>query len=1337
MRRIKLNGGFVLGLALGKSVRWGAIVSLFASTLSASPALDSVQNVVRESKNLIEESSALVLRFRQKTGANAELPAQLATLFEKTEKLAERADTAASEVEADLARTLERFDTQSGKRLQQVRNEFAAALAKFKGTSEVKDRLENFDPLFGASGVGPWLAPVVRAALLEGGTSLDQVLELLEQVASGSLLASVQLQLAQSAAFSGFLEEELEAVPLMERQWPSPRVSLAFYLQVRALQEQELNRLRALFPTFPSLSLQSFQNETQNKALITSMDGFASEFFRSGAKINTNQLDRVRRTLSQLIGSYAEVQNYSPQAFPNLAASDESTRLASTLLSKPEFQECAYLARGLVTSPALEGAPCDLQNFPTALKAYTAHHKKLAGYGLLPPLIELISSKEAGIRNGTVSWAQIFEEADKMVADLSGLSEESGHLWQKARPAILAHTVELERRLGNGLELHDALASLLLQSGVNPLLGLDTEFNPTLFEASDLAKRFETVLSSGAKKIERLTATSDCRPFSLGSRADSPYVVWTRRLAPMDPAGSPWTGESNSTHGFQKLVWQHEARIGNAVNLPRTAHPTQLLAGSLKWTALSRYVPNLILLKLFQGSMGKEDSLSALGVKDSFHEFDRLFTNHKKVPDWSTVVHESRAAFFTMLNGFANSNPDLLETEKKSDPNYLRVLFRERYRQEFLIAAKEMRKWEEEYERLTTGSATEDRYNAIRGAPPSELCALFGLPPDACPKRLEAGLATSLMRDLFPRIKQGYLQRHAPLKLKSETDTQYQARLQAISKGTQITPEMFLEELVMHKGVIGGDAPVAGLDSEELLRWQKYRQYIPEEQYRLWASRVSSLQKVYEHTLNISDRRQSTLSSMRSILFHLFPPLRVEAPNPRTGKKEQSWSWVSDAPSDFDLVMDAYVSEATRLMNDVQGLSSEEDVVDYFLPILPLVDQTLAFFPENKRSVCDAFSSKHFWENVETATVVGLEVGGAAAMGLGPAGVAVGAGAVAIALTVDYSRLRQEGLELARSKAHELASWSQVNLETSSRSTATVDALEKAYLGSQTTFAVRAGLTAATAGFFGVKNLAAFTRLPRSVSAARNAYITGMRADLGLKALPPTHLWRYGSRFPGRITRAVFKLDGKAYDKLMRPLDRAGFVSKWVHPTLAERWAGVTFNKAHPLLSARAKSAAVWKWSLNVFAENPASLLGYSNGLGVVGKSLAAASFTSVLYLLRHSAERLLGFGPEAEELFWNHLAAEPERYEPLMLRVLNAEMSSETLLAVIRADSAFRKQWEDTTLKLVKDPSFPRDQVIQELEKMRSDLEASLAQGTQDGPYVFPRKRMLRELDRRLREMR
>ncbi len=1279
----------------------------------------SVRPALIQTKALYDRSTELMLRQRNNPKGQAvpalredvgKLALELVTVLEDTEK-------AKDETQKALGQLLDQFNTDSGKRLGDLAETFQKTLGELRGDSEVRQTLESeADPVL--SRLGPWIAPVVRAYTLEGGNSIEPVVQLFELSAASSLLIHAWMQLSQVYAVTEYLDERLKDVAPSDRQRPIARMALSAYLETRDQFQNDLGRLRALFPGFPVFNPSDFGSPDAQSSLRKEIHRFMASFARPDGQIGKAYLERIEATTQSLIDRYLDMESFGAQAYPYLEKEDESYRLTVELLSRPEFQECAALAHGLVRSDFLEGPGCDVKAFRNALAGYRSHHEKQAGYGLLPALVELFGAYESDLKLKKITWKALEAKADEEVQVLGNLNAQVLAAWPKAKDTIFSQPEELEKRLGQGLALHDYLASRLLQSGVNPLLGLDARFEPTLFASKDLMEGLDQAIPAGVQRIERLSSLSDCRAFDKNDVKASPYVAWTQTLLPMDGEGAQWTDASPSTHGFQRLLWLHKIKVANAVNLPRTEHPEAFLAGSLRWTAMSRYLPNLVLLKLFNGEKIPSDSLAALGVQEAKGDFDALFARRKGGPPYAQILSDARGAFGKMLAGFAENNPKLVGANA-DNPAALQKLFRQRYRQELALAAKQMQSWGDEYERLNSGSTTEERYQAIQGAPRGELCKLFGLPPEHCPASLERGTAMSLMRDLFPQIKHNYCQRHG---LKGDVT---------------LTPEMFLEELVMHKGVLGGSVPVLDLTSEEINRYRMYtREWITPEIYRIWAGRISALQKIHEHTQNIYVRRKDTFAQMRQLMFQLFPPLKVEVAEPGTRAVVPAWKWFEDREDHFNAVMGAYTQQAVALINEVQALDSDSAALNFLLPVLPLVDQTLRYFPENKKEVCSQQASRKFWEGVQTGALATGEFAGAAAMGLGPVGVAVGGGVFAVALTVDYSRLQREGAELARSKAHELSSWSQVSAETSANGMRVVDVMARTYGADQTLFFIQAGLTAATAGYFGVKNIAAIGRIPGALHRGSEAYIAGFRVAKGLRPLRATNQWRYWTRLPGRMTRSAMG-NRQSWELLLKPFERRGFVTAWAHPTLMKLWSTPIIKGPGLWKMPINKAAALTRWSWSMLAEFPACLVGKSLMPGLVNTTwqapLVAGGISLVYAMVRE------GLVDGVNEKFWDRLQMEPEIYEPLLLRVLNGELSPEGMRAVVEADLRYREIW-DNALGELKQEAMAENVSIEgakdTLAQWRDQIQGTLDQGPKTDVHAFPRRQQVREIDRLLQRL-
>lgn len=1300
----------------------------FADNLPA-----EIQNLEKKTDSLFQQAITFLSQYQKDRAFRESLqnpdgmPAQewknkLADLFEKADTLLGEASELIPSLDTALHSVLDRFDTQSGKRLGALKAEFAATLGAFRGSSEISERNKRREDDSFYDRLGPWLAPVVRAHVLEGGRSLDPVVELLELSVGTPVLMKVRLGLSQVSAVVEYLKEELQELPTDQREWPLPRTSQENYESIRSDLEREMARLHTIFPGLPALDRNRVQNAKDLQLLNTELGKFEQSLTKPGSALFRAHHDRIKQAIISVFQAVSNIQGFSTEAFPALSRDEDSTRLTMELLSNPRYAECSSLGHasvgeGYVRSDIFEGPACDIQSFPTALKSYMDFHEKQAGYGILPALLELMGNFESQLLAGKISWKEIESKATKNFEQLGSLNGWTLPAWLQIKKNVFSKPEELQKRLGQGLELHDYLATKFQEAGVDPLLGVDMSFTPTLFAAKDEIQLFQNAVPAGAQKIDRLSATSDCRAFNAHSVAKSPYVVWTEKLVPISAEEDRWTDTSPSTQGFQRLVWGHKIRVGNAVNLRRTEYPDRLLAGSLKWTALSRYIPNLVLLRMFNGAVIKDGAgLDAIGVRDGSTDFG--FAREKGSPPWEKVIAESRTAFSQMLQDFKTHNEDLISPEAAQNEGTVRALFRERYRQELVLAAKEMRRWGDRFEKINTSDTHEDRYQAIQQVPKHELCTLFGLSALQCPPGIESPLHMSLMRDLFPKIKENYFKRHPEL-----------------PKNGDFTPDMFMEELVMHRGVIGGDKPVTGLEGAEIPRYKYYvSNWITQEIYVSWATQISKLQKIHEHTQNVYERPKAQLESMRAMLFHLFPPLRVQVAVAGTGESVPAWKWLEDDAAQFERVMQAYTQEAATLINQIQALDTEKEVLDFLLPVLPLVDQTLRFFPENKTQVCSEYGWRGFWKGTEQGSMAIAEVAASASMGLGPVGVAVGAGIFAVALTVDYQRLQQERAELARNKAHELASWSQVSLGTSAQTTRVVDQMDRAYGADVTAFYVRTGLTGAFAGYSALKNLAVLGRVPGAIAQGNKAYLASMR----------TASWKKIRSAKPRIRLAAMRTGMKTgrgfWRQILSRLERQGVTSRsWPHRSLAERWNNplLTDKRWGVLRPVVNVPGAVVPWAFHYAGNLPFSFFRRTAGSGVLGMSYNSYVWASLATLTLGYVQE--NFNLAWKELAWDALKRDPYLYEPLMLRLMNGEMSPDALRAVVAADQKYRAVWEDAFKELVAKQNkneIPVEAFVSEVKALRDAAEKERDRAGSDDRYIYPRQRLIHHADELLRNM-
>jgi hypothetical protein len=726
------------------------------------------------------------------------------------------------------------------------------------------------------------------------------------------------------------------------------------------------------------------------------------------------------------------------------------------------------------------------------------------------------------------------------------------------------------------------------------------------------------------------------------------------------------------------------------------------------------------MLKLFTGETWKHgEGTQALGIENGQSDFD--FARRKGGPqrngvtDWEPLIEEAREAFLRDL-----PNEKSLETA------------RDRYREELALAAEEMRLWGAEYEKLHTGSLEEDRYRAIQDTGDVDIAKLFGVPVLYLPTdRFGQRLQMSLSRDLFDRIERGYFKRHPEL------------------PAGDLAPEGLMEELVYHRGVINpeGDSPVTGLTSEEIERYLSYKNLIGNDIYVRWGYQISQLQKIYENSKNIFERKKKELSSMRSTLFHLFPPLKTEAINPRTRKKEAAWKWLNNDARSFQIVMEAFADEAASQIAKIQKLHTEKAILDYFLPILPLVDQTLRFFPENKATACAEYRSRRFWDGVSRGVVSVAEIGGAAATGLGPVGTVVGSGIVGVALLIDYQRLQTQRDELARTKAHELASWTQNTRGTSTQSSQLIDQLERAYAWDEKWFLGQAGLSLAFTGYSSLKNLGAYARLPRALNRAQEAYISSARSVLGLRPLVPrsarhvswsNHLLQLKQRF-----WLALRGHGVARYKLFRPLERRGLVPGGRHLTLAQRWntpwiqsafrAGPSFFHkpfAHVANKAASASATLLGGAFSTLA------FVSGGGHGVLGKGLLVG-------FLAGGGSWLAGYFNEqlnlaVQELAWDSLQQQPELYEPLLRRVMSGQLSPQSLRAILLANATFQKKWVGelhASYQLVQ-AGKPPGELQKELRALRDQVQAEKDAAGPGDVLSHARHIQIHTLDKLIREL-
>ena len=286
----------------------------------------------------------------------------------------------------------------------------------------------------------------------------------------------------------------------------------------------------------------------------------------------------------------------------------------------------------------------------------------------------------------------------------------------------------------------------------------------------------------------------------------------------------------------------------------------------------------------------------------------------------------------------------------------------------------------------------------------------------------------------------------------------------------ELTPDMFLEEIAAHRGIMGIHEDVE-LNDEEWQRFLKYLTFFTGSTrlvtlqdklikrgeaydnidmsklntYQLLAMKVTIMQNLHEHSQNVFRRKVKFLSEMKQVAFVLFPALNLDF-KIDAKKNGPSWTWFSGTEEDFHTIIKNYTQKIQEHIIKTQNLEDTDETINFFVENLPLVDQVLKYFPDYKSEVCLEHQRLETWKKLQRKVSVGLDIAAiGATYGLGAGGIVVGSGIYALGLGIDYMQYKHAKNVLANVRMHELASWSQTSVETQIQNSFLAENLESSY----------------------------------------------------------------------------------------------------------------------------------------------------------------------------------------------------------------------------------------------------------------------------------------------------
>lgn len=1079
-----------------------------------------------------------------------------------------------------------------------------------------------------------------------------------------------------------------------------PRMAYGSFQVVRSQLSGALDTAQRFFPSLPPFpaSREEGGRRTIEESLLEPLFAFFSAT-QDGAGLPNQAKDGLRRGVQVIDDSVLGIENYH-NFYPQKNNEAALQHLTLSLSSLPGFHECVSLARGLSD---FEGEPCQPKAFEQGMKKYIDFYEKNAGAStaLLSTVLEYFANfkEDEGADPTDQKWDELRVAIDWHIRN-ARFHDRIKERWPGVSREIFGDKARLKRLYGNGPGLHDFLREEIRKAGLAPKSGFEGDYFENVHAAKIILEKFQgQKLEKAPESFERIRASTSCKAFLDKDTANSPWTVNTLVAADLGPR------DVASTAGGRRLIWAAEAKAGNAVAIQNTQLPDKMLGGLSQRVAMMLVVPNLVQTRLLMNKGAGED-LNSLGVRGDGGDALKLVMGHFRLPEWKKVVAASEDAYWGMIRGFFE------DTKREGDFGDARTrrdaeeAFREKFKTDMREGAERLR----EIQRLLD----DVKQNAARNADPA-IATILQIPTAYTgeeDRRMAAQINESLIQTFLPTIIAEYIYRKWP---ESRRNRDVYAQHYNQLKGT-FTIDQFMDQMewyawpdyaegsrvrwaLVRDGTIGPrEPPYDGAFRKPGTFSGSRTPILGHEEFKLLYRYPVLCARLLNHTLDSYQRKLDYLDYAQKQLFYRFPAL----------KWKDEWKRYDDAR--FDTAMEAFLENASNEANKVMAMKSTKEILDYFVPNLPLMNTLLRYHPDQKLSLCEEQRTRKLWEERTNAALTGVAIA-ATAVAYVPVLAPVGLAVDGIILVIEAMRAYEKYQQMQDAERLQMAGASQLDEATMEENRYLFREMEMAYAQAMARFAI----TAAAATPAVVMQFPKLVKIPglmmrtpkafmRAAKAMRAEYQAARQVEMAAARLATQSeqsagLWFQTSK--SRLARAINLLN-TARHKLMSPLQRLGVVQRWTHKSFYERfYLNFTWRRAHRFLGNIPGAAK------DLLLGFPFSVMGYSWGNGLLVQGFQFWALSEMSISLMHAVQQA---NDVTVELVMERVHQDPATYGDLMNGMYEGEYRQTDLIAMVRFDDKLGAEYRKKATELMDAYSNSlsaeeRSNAIKNLEGVERDL--------------------------------
>lgn len=1110
------------------------------------------------------------------------------------------------------------------------------------------------------------------------------------------------------------------------------RIPYGDYVNIRIQLQNALNTLERFFPSLPPFPMGPIDNEGKITFDETLLEGFFDFMNPSGSQPLPDGAKKMLTNMVRTIDTAAHTINFFHRAYPQKKNDEALQHLTATLTSAPGFADCVNLARGMGD---FDGAPCQPRPFLNGLNTYIDFYEKLSGaaQNILSTILDFFVrfKEDEGVDADDASYRALHADMTKFVKK-AAFSAAIKDKWDALSKDIFGDLRTLRNSMHEGAVFHKYMKGLVAKHGLLPREGFDDDYQENLEAAKALRQRFvQQKLDKLDESIERIGVDTSCKAFLDNDQKKDFKTINTLVSAQGDAKAEA------SANGYRRLVWLNEVKVGSALSIQNTQLKDVMVAGLSLHTALRLIVPNIVhTRKLLGKDVGTDLPGIGLEKNDAAGALSTVM-RHYRFPEWKQVISASEEAYVDVLRGYAK--------EQKLEGNLAEEEFRgkidsgmrKQFREQMNESAKRLRTLHEWRDKIRNNAAV------LADPPIATILQIDTAFTGEQDKRMAAEINKSLIEVFLPTFIEEYIRRKNPditrddftrayNKLKSTftidqfmdqmewyawpdyKDGKSEARWALIQDGTHKLREPPYDGPFRKPGRFSG-ARVAIIGAEEFKILYRYPVLCA---------------RLLNHTMDSYQRKLDYLDHAIRKEFYSSPALQLD----------DAYKGYDD--DKFQVTMERYLGNAVAEANKILRLKKTKDVLDYFVPNLPIMNLVLRYHPDQKLAICEEQRDRKLWDERTQLVLDGVSMaatGAAYIPVLAPVGIAV----EGIVLVIEGYRAWVKYEEMKTAERILFAGGTQIDFESTEENRYLLRQMEAAYAESLAIVAVHAAMVAPAVAM----KLPALRKLPglmaRSPKAFMRAFksiaadVRAARAAAELEANIARQAIQNGERSiwfatsPTRLARVLRFLDGVRH-RIMVPFVKLGVAQRWMHKTLYQRiYMNLAWRKAHKL---------VWNvggLAKDVFFNLPWSVMGYSGGNGLISRAIQTYFTYEMVMWTVHAFQ---GVSDASTELVMDRVHQDPDTYGDLVDGMYDGEYRHSDLVLIIQIDDKLGAFYREKTHDLVTEygkaqTREERGAVLQNLRNLEAQLVTELAAEEAKDGFDPNRVRVMRRTRRQVRE--